>query len=59
MAEGLASYRRCHERMTANWHAFLERRTERLAQQERHDTAGERVAGNTVFIFDCGEGVRT
>jgi hypothetical protein len=46
MIEGLASYRRCRERMTANWPALLERRRERLAQQERHGTAAERVAEN-------------
>lgn len=46
MIEGLASYRRCRERMTANWPAFLGRRRERMAEQERHGTAAERVAEN-------------
>jgi hypothetical protein len=46
MIDGLASYRRCTERICANWPAFLGKRTERLAQQERHGVVAERVAEN-------------
>jgi len=46
MIEGLASYRRCVERICSNWAAFLERRTGRLAEQERQGVAAERVAEN-------------
>jgi hypothetical protein len=40
----LASYRNCVERIQANWPAFAERRKARLAQQERHGSAAEKVA---------------
>lgn len=40
----LASYRHCVERIRANWPAFAERRKARLAQQERHGGAAEKVA---------------
>jgi len=46
MTETLASYRRCVERMSANWPAFLGKRQQRLAEQERYGTAAERVAEN-------------
>jgi hypothetical protein len=46
MIEGLASYRRCRERMTANWPAFLGGRRERLSERERYGTAAERVTEN-------------
>jgi hypothetical protein len=46
MAEQLASYRRTVERIHGNWPAFLEKRTERMKQQERHGVAAERVAEN-------------
>lgn len=46
MIEGLASHRRCVERICENWPAFLEKRKERLVQQERHGVAAERVAEN-------------
>ena len=44
----LASYRRCCDRLTAAWPAFLARREERLAQQRRFGTAAEKVAENIV-----------
>lgn len=46
--EHLASYRRLIERMKANWPAFLQKRSERLMQQQRHGVAPERVAENIV-----------
>ncbi len=39
--ENLSSYRRTIERIRGNWTAFLEKRSERLKQQERHDSAAE------------------
>jgi hypothetical protein len=42
----LASYRRCAERIHQNWSRFLHERSERLAQQERHGVAAEKVAEN-------------
>jgi hypothetical protein len=42
----LASYRRCCDRLTATWPAFLAKRGERLAQQRRFGTAAEKVAEN-------------
>lgn len=42
----LASYRRCVERVRARWPAFIEKRRARLAQQERHGVAAEKVAEN-------------
>jgi hypothetical protein len=46
MLEGLASFHRCVERIHQQWPAFLARRRERLAQQERHGVAAEKVAEN-------------
>jgi len=46
MVKGLASYHRCVERIRSNWPTFLEKRQERLRQQERHRVAAERVAEN-------------
>ncbi len=46
MIESLATYRHCVERIRTRWPAFLERRRERLAQQDRHGAAAERVAEN-------------
>ena len=40
----LASYRRCIERIQQNWPRFLQKRQERLVQQERHGHAAEKVA---------------
>jgi len=48
MVESLASYRRCRDRIRAAWPAFLEKRNERLVQQERHGIAAEKVAENIV-----------
>jgi hypothetical protein len=42
----LASYRHCCDRLAAAWPAFLARRHERLAQQQRFGTAAEKVAEN-------------
>jgi len=42
----LASHRHCIERIAANWPGFLEKRKERLVQQERHGVAAEKVAEN-------------
>jgi hypothetical protein len=47
MIEELASYHQCVEHIRSNWPAFLERRKERLAQQERQGVAAEKVAENT------------
>lgn len=44
--EQLASYHRCTARICASWPAFLEKRRQRLAQQERHGAASEKVAEN-------------
>ncbi|HTW95470.1 MAG TPA: hypothetical protein VMD30_11780 [Tepidisphaeraceae bacterium] len=44
MPELLASKRRCWERLIANWPAFLERRRNWLAQQERQGVAPEQAA---------------
>jgi hypothetical protein len=46
MVEHLASYRRCVERICINWSIFLDKRQERLVQQERYGVAAERVAEN-------------
>lgn len=46
MIEKLASYRNCVAHIGAAWTAFLERRHTRLAQQDRHGNAAERVAEN-------------
>jgi hypothetical protein len=46
MIEELASYRRCMERMNSSWSTFLEKRSSRLAQQERYGEAAEKVAEN-------------
>lgn len=42
----LASYRRCCDRLTAQWPGFLARRDQRLAEQRRFGTAAEKVAEN-------------
>jgi hypothetical protein len=44
--ETLAAYQRCVERVNSNWSAFLARRKQWLAQQERHGVAAERAAEN-------------
>jgi hypothetical protein len=44
----LASYRRCQDRISAGWPDFLNKRRERLAQQERFGAAAEKVAENIV-----------
>ncbi len=46
MIQTLASYRHCLQRIKANWKPFLEKRLERLEQQERHGVAAEKVAEN-------------
>lgn len=46
MVKSLASYRRCIERIHPNWPSFLEKRQQRLAQQERYGVAAEKVAEN-------------
>lgn len=46
MVTDLASQRHCVERITARWPTFLEKRRERLQQQERNGTAAEKVAEN-------------
>jgi len=46
--EKLASYQRCIQCITARWPAFLENRSQRLIQQERHDVASEKVAENII-----------
>lgn len=48
MITELASYQSTVKRITSNWPAFLNKRHERLAQQERHGTASEKVAENIV-----------
>ena len=42
----LASYRHCVERIRTQWPAFVQKRTARLVQQERHGAAAEKVAEN-------------
>lgn len=44
----LAAYRDGVEHIRQAWPGFLERRTERLRQQERHGTAAEKVTENIV-----------
>src|SRR5579885_2835625 len=44
--EKLASYQHCIQRIQAHWPAFLQKRSQRLAQQERHRVASEKVAEN-------------
>lgn len=46
--EELASYRHCIDRIAARWSAFSDKRRERLAQQERHGTAAEKVAEDII-----------
>ena len=46
--EKLASYHRCVQRITARWPTFLEKRSQRLKQQERHGLASEKVAENII-----------
>ncbi len=42
----LASYDRCLARLRSQWNVFLEKRRDRLQQQERHGQAAERVTEN-------------
>lgn len=44
--ESLASYQRCVERIRTNWPPFVDKRGERLRQQDRYGTAAEKVAEN-------------
>ena len=46
--EDLASYRHCIERIDTGWPNFAAKRHERLAQQERHGSAAEKVAEDIV-----------
>lgn len=46
MVTELAFYRRCVQRIQANWSPFLQKRAAGLTQQERHGVAAERVAEN-------------
>jgi hypothetical protein len=46
MAEELATQRHCIEGIHQAWPGYLERRRERLAQQDRHGVASEKVAEN-------------
>lgn len=46
MLQDLASYRHCTERIISTWRNFREKRTARLAQQERYGTAAEKVTEN-------------
>ncbi len=46
MSRDLASYRRCVDAICSNWPAFLEKRSSRLKQQERHGIAAEKVSEN-------------
>jgi len=48
MVKGLASYRRCIDRITSAWPAFTEKRKARLVQQDRHGVAAEKVAENII-----------
>ncbi len=46
--EELASYRRCADRIDANWQAFQERRAARLRERERFGHAAERAVESIV-----------
>ncbi len=46
--EKLVSYQRCIQRIHARWSAFLEKRLQRLKQQERRGNAPEKVSENIV-----------
>jgi hypothetical protein len=46
--EKLASYQHCIQRIQSRWSAFLEKRLQRLKQQERHGVAPEKVAENII-----------
>jgi hypothetical protein len=47
--EKLASYQRCIQRISSSWPLFLQKRLQRLKQQERHGgIASEKVAENIV-----------
>jgi len=48
MVKGLASYRRCLDRINGAWPAFTEKRQARLVQQERHGAAAEKVTENII-----------
>ncbi|MEJ2217483.1 MAG: hypothetical protein P8099_12805 [Gemmatimonadota bacterium] len=59
MTEHLATYDHCVERISTNWAAFLNRRRERLAEQERYGAAAEKVAENILedlftLVLDWG-----
>ena len=44
--EDLSSYRRAIARIRGNWTAFLDKRSERLTQQDRYGNAAEKVTEN-------------
>jgi len=46
MTDSLASYHRCVDRIRCNWPQFLEKRTQRLKEQERFGSVAEKVAEN-------------
>jgi len=46
--EHLSSYRHCVTRIEIAWPGFLQKRRERLAQQDRYGTAAEKVAENII-----------
>ena len=48
MVKGLASYRRCVDRINSTWPGFAEKRSARLVQQDRHGVAAEKVAENII-----------
>jgi hypothetical protein len=48
MVKGLASYRRCEDRINSTWKGFTEKRHARLVQQDRHGVAAEKVAENII-----------
>ena len=54
MFTALASYRHCVRRIQENWPAFLEKRRERLAQQDRYGVAAEKVAENILEDLFAG-----
>jgi hypothetical protein len=46
--EHLASFRHCVQRIDAGWPTFATKRRDRLAQQDRHGTAAEKVAEDII-----------
>ncbi len=46
--EKLASYQHCIQRIQARWPTFLEKRAQRLKQQERYGVASEKVDENII-----------